>query len=150
MIPWADSIRNNIWLKVFSFALAMLIWFTVRSPTPKEIGLPTWSLWKDVADRSFTNMPVVLLILPDQGQRFTIYPATADIIVKGSPDTINRLSRSDLKVYAQIVDFNFPLGAFPLKIVLPQGVTLLSINPSSVIVESTPEPFRIFPQTPIK
>jgi len=148
MIPWADYIRNNFWLKIFSLGLAMIIWFAVRSDAPDKMSFPL-SPWKDEIPRSLTNLPVALLIRPYQGQRFTVSPVTVDVTVNGPREIINRLNPADIKIYAQILDVNSPMATFPLKPITPKGVTVRSISPSSVTVESTSEPFRLFPQNPI-
>jgi YbbR domain-containing protein len=148
MIPWAEYIRNNFSLKIFSLALAMLIWYSVKSPTPNQISYP-WASLVGTDDRTLTNLPIDLLILPDQAQRFTVSPSTADILIEGPRETINKLTASDIKIYAHIVEVNSPMGSFPLKPILPNGVTFLSITPSSVTVESPSKQFMLFPQEPI-
>ena len=61
-MPWFEYIRNNVLLKVFSLALAVLIWLAVKSHLQDDSSIAL-NLLKNIDVREFT-VPVKLLVSP--------------------------------------------------------------------------------------
>jgi hypothetical protein len=131
-MPWSDVIRNNFWMKVFSFVLAILIWAAVyavlHGSNPFEIA----------KKQEFKGIPVRLMISPSNGSPFLVKPPRVTVVVSGTQEVLNKLRTNDVLVYARLLDFKSPVGEFFLETTLPREVTVDEIRPRRVTVETQP------------
>ena len=149
MMPWLEFIRSNLLLKVFSLALAVLIWLAVRAHLQSDSLLP-WNPLKNIETRQF-SVPIKLLIDPEQGQAFQVSPTNATVVVSGEVTTLKSLTASRIQVYARLDEAKTPRRSdlFDLQAKLPAGITLESIQPDWVTVETSPLGLMFFPVGPI-
>lgn len=148
MTSWNDIIRNNFWLKVFSLGLALLIWLAINSALQTGQGF-SLNPWNKPQTRDF-NIPVKLLILPEQGQGFAANPPEVKVVVQGDQTALEALTVSDVLVYAQVTDVDTPKGSFLVDVRVPREFTVKEYTPKRVSVEITPTSFMFFPPTPIQ
>jgi hypothetical protein len=148
MMPWMDYIRSNFLLKLFSLALAILIWLAIRAHLQSDTRLP-WNPLKNIETREFT-LPVKLLIAPGQGQGFKVNPTNVTVIVSGEVTIIKKLTASKIQVYARIDEAKGPMMSdFPLEAKLPGDITLETLQPERATVETAPVGLMLFPLAPI-
>src|SRR5215831_19279479 len=105
MIPFLqDLILKDFWLKLFSLALAGLIWFTINIAIKNDIS-PVASLSLTPTDQFvFRDLPIVVLTPADQVGTCTVSPKTATVSLQGPPADIRNLRREDVKVMVDLSD----------------------------------------------
>jgi YbbR domain-containing protein len=126
---------KDLWLKLFSLLLATLMWFTIRSAI-QQGGLPSSSLGLGGATtRTFTAVPVSVLSSARQLPWSRVQPDTVEVIVEGSPQVVENLQRSDIRV---VVDLSDIVTAQDLKkkieVSKPASVALLKVEPEQVVI----------------
>lgn len=142
-----ESIRNNFWIKIFALVLAILIYLAVQSILLDNPSL-IWNPLKSGETKEFPAIPVRLVIDPDQGQGFKVDPPFVKIVVSGEPQVLNKLLPSKLLVYARVDIAKAPLGSFPVEIVPIKELTIDSIQPPRVDIETVPTSVMLFPGPP--
>jgi YbbR domain-containing protein len=148
MMPWMDHIKNNFWMKMFSLALAILIWLAVNSRLENGVGF-SLNPWNSMDTRDF-DLPVSLLIYPDQGQTFVVNPARVQVTVQGESKALEGLTSSDILAYVRLNDTLSPLGTFPLEVKPPRDFTVKAYGPRRVSVETAPGSPLLFPPGPVQ
>lgn len=131
---------GDFWLKLFSFALAVLMWFIIYFARDVSPGRP--SPWKGVPEKRTIQMPVdVLWSAEDVRAYVRVYPKEVQVTVQGDPRAVKALQRKDLRV---LVDLTGIGGAHDLRkrieVTTPSGITYLGADPDEVqVVFSTPK-----------
>ena len=136
MIPFLhDVVFKDFWLKLFSFALAILAWFTVdvalrnaTSPAASLSLLPT-------ERRVFPNLPVVVMSSAEEARGVRVNPKEVEVIVQGEGKALARLQSKDIRV---LVDLTVVQAAHDLKIrievLTPPGIHQVKVDPEEVQV----------------
>src|SRR5689334_2363957 len=99
MIPWLQElIVKDFWLKLFSLALAGLIWFTVNLAIKNDIA-PNASLSLAPTDQVvLRDVPVTVLASAAQQPAFTVTPKTVEVTVQGDLSTVRNLRKQEVRV----------------------------------------------------
>ncbi len=122
---------EDFWLKLFSLALAALIWFTVTFVSQKDVRTST---------RVFLNLPVEVVSATEDVHNFKVSPSEVEVIVQGDADSLQNLQNRDVRV---TVDLSGVSAASELsksvEVSLPPGVTYLRVVPEQVRVVFPPE-----------
>jgi YbbR domain-containing protein len=122
---------EDIWLKLFSLVLAVLIWLTVTFASQKEIG---------TEKRVFSNLPVTILASAEDVHNFKVSPREVEITVRGDPKTLQSLQSKDIQA---VVDLTGVAVARDLRkrieVSVPAGVTYLRVAPEEVQVIFPPD-----------
>ena len=142
MIPvLQDVVLKDLWLKLFSFALAVLAWFTVdvalrnaSSPAATLSLLPTET-------RVFPNLPVVVMSSAEDSRGVRVNPNEVEVTVKGEVRALSRLQSKDIRV---LVDLTGIPAAHDLKARIevlnpPPGISVVKIDPENVQVTFNPK-----------
>ena len=146
-MPLYHYVRNNFWTKAFALALAILIYLAVKSVLLDDPSL-IWNPLKSAELREFPAIPVRLVISPDQGQAIKVDPPVVKVVVSGEPLAIKKLMASKILIYARMDIAKAPLGSFPLEVVPIREITIESIQPPRVEIETVPTGVILFPGTP--
>src|SRR5689334_19413793 len=85
----------DFWLKLFSLALAVLIWLTVSFAVQKE---PLASLVVYPHARTFSRLPVVPMSGAQDVSDIKVLPPEVEVTLQGERDVVSRLSSSDIHV----------------------------------------------------
>lgn len=129
-----DLIFKDCWLKLFSLALAVLIWFTVHYFASQHGPAPTAPLII-TEQRLFANLPVVVLSSAEDVRGMNVNPKEVDVTVKGDATTLNNLQNKDIHV---LVDLTGIEAAHDLRkrieVSVPAGVTVVRVDPQEVQV----------------
>jgi hypothetical protein len=96
-MAFRDYILDRFWLKLFSFILATLIWFTIQSNV--QVQAPFAShLFRSGESRDFSRI-VRVDTLPSNRKPLKIDPSAVTITVSGSAAYLDRIRPSDLQPY---------------------------------------------------
>lgn len=132
----AGWIFGNLWLKVLSLGLAMLLWMVVSGEETVERGLRV--------PLELTQVPADLEVLGD-------VPATVDVRVRGASGTLSRVGNGDV---VAVLDLRTALSGrrlFPLtpdQVRVPFGVEIVQVLPSAVTMAFEPSASREVPIVP--
>lgn len=128
-----NLVVKDFWLKLFSLALATLIWFTIDFSTKKEVS-PWAELIGRTADETVITVPV---IVPPNYHNVSVTPDQVQVTLRGDPKLLERLKLTPEDIRAQ-VDLSGVQSANgmkrPVEIILPQGVSYTHIDYDEVEV----------------
>src|SRR5580700_5773042 len=126
---------KDFWLKLFSFGLATLIWFTVSFVIDKEAAtsVPGSLLTKP---REFNNLKVLVVSSTADVRDVKVDPGEVTVTVDGDAKTLDSLQEHDIR---PLVDLTGLEMAGPLRrrvdVSAPPGIVhILSVSPDSVQV----------------
>ncbi len=137
-----EFISYNRWQKGFSLLFALLIWFTVRQGVERDSGAP---VVPDGYSRTFEHLPIRILAHASESNRFHVTPSEVTVVLRGTPDTLNRLRPQDVEVYVNIAETSDVFPGRRAVHVNAAGAQLGSVSPQEVLIERA-EPVLI-PQT---
>jgi YbbR domain-containing protein len=124
-----DALLHDIWLKLFSLALAVLTWVTVSYAIQRK-QVPTANLSLTADQLTFHKVPVVVLSAAQDSRGFKVFPPDVDVTVQGDARTLRRLQTSDIRA---LVDLTGVDGATDLwkriEVATPAGVTYVRVYP---------------------
>ena len=134
-----NLITKDIGLKLFSLTLAVLIWTTVSVAIQKEVT-PGTSLPMLTAERTFQNLPVVILSSADDIRDIKVNPKEVEVTVQGDPKILKMLTGREIRV---LVDLTGIGAAHDLRkrieVSTPAGVTHVRVEPPEVQVVYPPK-----------
>ncbi len=138
MIPFfQDLILKDFWLKLFSFALASLIWFTVKIAIKNDIS-PVASLSLGPTEQVILrDMPISVLVSPEETRRFNVNHKTADVTLQGEPSSLKNLRRRDVRVLIDVTDGGSHDTRRRIEIFTPAGVAKVKVDPEEVQFETS-------------
>ena len=133
-----DFLTKDLSWKIFSLALAVVIWFTVRALSRDAITparpLESW------ATRTFADASVLVVSAAADVREFKVYPAIVQVTVSGRPEVMTALEEKEIRV---TVDLTGIEAARDLKkrvdVSAPPGVTVVRVAPAEVDVVVPPK-----------
>jgi YbbR domain-containing protein len=131
-----NLVFEDFWLKLFSFVLAVLTWFTVNSMANQKesIGMGALSLVPPER-RVLSHLPVLILSSAEDVRSFHVSPKEVDVTVQGDPGVLKDLQTKDVRVS---VDLTGVQAAQDLRkrieVATPAGVTHVRVEPAEVQV----------------
>jgi YbbR domain-containing protein len=141
MIPTLRKlIFQDLWLKLFSFALAVLIWFTVNYATKSDVS-PVASLSLAPREhRTFRQVPVLVMCPAEELRGFVIAPKVVEVTVEGDPGLLQKLQEREIRV---VVDLTGIVSAQDLRkrieVSTPTSVKPVKVDPEEVQVIFPPK-----------
>jgi len=140
MIPLlAELILKDFCLKLFSLALAGLIWFTVNIAIKNDIS-PVTSLSLAPTDQVvFRDVPVIVVASAAQHRTFTVSPKTVEVTLQGDIPTVRNLRRQEVRVMVDLSDPNLVHDSRRrVEVSAPAGLTHVRVEPDEVQVVTDP------------
>lgn len=129
-----EVITHDIWWKIFSVALAVVIWVTVN-PVSQSESHKTISLLGTSQVRVFTNMPVVVRSSAADVQAFSINPETVEVTIGGRSEFVEAVTEHDISVTVDLTDIESARALRKrIDVAVPPGVTFIKAFPSHVDV----------------
>jgi len=133
-----NLIVRDFWLKLFSCALAVLIWFTVNFAVQNETPpVPLPSLVPE--QRRFADLPVLIVSAAEAVRPLRVNPKSVEVTVQGDSRLMNLLRPHDLRV---MVDLTGIQAAHDLRkrieVSAPPGITTVHVDPEEVQVVFPP------------
>jgi YbbR domain-containing protein len=131
-------IFHDFLLKVFSLALAVLIWFTVTEIQKEASPLPRLTMNSEV--RTFSNLPVVVMSAAEDVRSFKVYPNDVEVTVQGDARILKNLSSKDIRVIVDLTGVDAAGGLRKrIEVSTPSGVTHVRVEPQEVEVRFPPK-----------
>jgi hypothetical protein len=135
-MAFRDYILDRFWLKLFSFILATLIWFTVHN-IQSESRMP--NPFQRVETRDYERA-VRLVTLPTNRRLFKVEPFQVRITVRANSSVLDRIRQSDVQPNVILTDPLDVAASYSIEVKnIPPNVKIERITPPSVTVE----PFRL-------
>ncbi len=129
-----NFICNDFWLKLFSLALAVLIWLVVGSFVRNQRNPLRLQVTPETR-RTYRDLPVLVMSSAADARNFRVAPSKVDVTVQGESETIDSLPDKEIQVLVDVTDIE---AAHSLKeritVTTPPGVRLISVNPREVQV----------------
>jgi YbbR domain-containing protein len=133
-----DIFIKDVGWKLFSLALATVIWFTVR-PVSREPAKPGNPLAAAVP-RTFTNLPVVVMSSAADVRAFKVMPDTVTVTVSGKREIVDALAERDIRVTVDLTEIESARGLQArVAVAVPPGVTFIAARPPEVDVVVPPK-----------
>jgi hypothetical protein len=132
-MAFRDYILDRFWLKLFSFILATLIWFTVHN-IQSEARITT-NPFQRVETRDF-DRTIRIVTLPTNRKWFDVKPFQIRITVRANSSVLDRIRQSDLQPNVILTDPPDVATLYSIEVKnIPPNVKIESIKPPSVTVE---------------
>ncbi|HLX70830.1 MAG TPA: hypothetical protein VKV04_14470 [Verrucomicrobiae bacterium] len=128
-----NLVVKDFWLKLFSLALAVLIWFTIDFSISKEVS-PWAELIGRTADETVMTVPV---IVPPNYHNMSVTPDQVQVTLRGDPKLLDelKLRPEDIRAEVNLSGVQSANGLLrPIEMILPQGVAYTHITPDKVEV----------------
>jgi len=126
-----DIVIKDVGWKLFSLALATVIWFIVR-PVSREPARPGNPLAVSLS-RTFTNLPVVVMSSAADVRAFRVKPDAVTVTVGGRREIVEALVERDLRVTVDLTEIESARGLQArVAVAVPPGVTFIEANPARV------------------
>jgi len=118
-----DLFFADFWLKLFSLALAVLIWLTVSFAVQKEPQV-----------RTFSKLPIRIISASQDVSGFKVFPEIADVTLQGERNLILDLRANDIKVILDLTGNATGNVRKRLEVATLAGVSLVRVEPLDVEV----------------
>lgn len=136
-MPLRDLVFKDIWLKLFSLGLAVLIWVTVSFAIRKENEQQT-GVFSYLPKKAIT-LPVLVVSAAADVREFRVHPDAVTVTVRGEQDDLDKLQDRDVRVTVDLTDITATSGArMPVTVSTPPGVVLVNVSPRTVDVVVPP------------
>ena len=114
---------DDFWLKLFSTALAILIWLVVTFASEKA----------GIKERVFEALPVQIVSTASDVRSFQAMPERIEVTVKGDSKIIDNLQPKDVRVRVDLTGMEAARNQRqPVEVAVPEGVTCLKAAPHEV------------------
>jgi YbbR domain-containing protein len=130
---WRELIFDNLWLKIFSVLLAMLIWFAAHNQLADNPTMPTAFTVND-AQRDFSDRPVLVLTLPTDRRLFRVDPPTVSVTVSGPAPLVQDLTEARIGVFVKAPAADVTSEPVPVQVHIPRGFTVAQTRPEAAVV----------------
>jgi len=152
-----DYVFNNLGRKLVSLCLATLIWFNVWSVDRKEPRLLESAFGSllpkpvtELVTGEFAQIPITIVSLAQDTRAFRLDARQAKVVVSGERGLLLRLTAKDIQAVVDLTDLANArrtdaitnLVSRPVRARSPDGITVVKVEPSAVLVEpiALPEP----------
>lgn len=124
-----DLLFKDLWLKLFSFVLAVLIWFIVNIAVTNELPPGAMAIRAGVEEKTLT-IPVVVVSSANDGRAFAISPAQVQVTVQGKARLLNQLQEKDVRAVVDVTGIR-ATGNFHkrIEVYTPNDIMCSKISP---------------------
>src|SRR5690349_20247250 len=136
-----NLVVEDFWLKLFSFVLAVLTWFTVNGMANQKesIGMGSLSLVPPER-RVLSNLPVMILSSAEDVRSFRVSPKEVDVTVQGDPGVLKDLQIKEVRVSVDLTGIQAAQDLHKrIEVATPPGVTSIRVEPAEVQVIYPPK-----------
>jgi len=124
---------EDFWLKLFSLVLAILIWVTISLAIKKEVS-PVPTPGQPTVEKTFFNLPVVILSSAEDVRNFKVNPKEVEVTVQGEAKLLQSLSSKDIRVMVDLTGIEAGHVRRRVQVSTPAGVTHVHVSPQEVEV----------------
>ncbi|PWU19435.1 MAG: hypothetical protein C5B50_06585 [Verrucomicrobia bacterium] len=124
-----NLVLKDLLLKLFSLAMAILIWLLVSIANPQQQS-NAGALGAVQAGRTFYNLPLSIMWATNQTRQFLVSPREVEVTVRGDTNALEKLQPADLRAMV-VLSGTESAGAMSKKIEVaaPPGVTYVHVVP---------------------
>src|SRR5271169_2080269 len=131
-----DWITKDSGWKLFSLILAVAIWLTVHK-IYEEPGVASGIVGGNTV--TFVNLPVLIVSTAKDVRDFRVAPLTVKVTVSGSAEDMARLQANQVRAVVDLTDIETAQDLHRMvDVSAPPGVTLVSVDPSRVVIFPPP------------
>lgn len=141
MIPALRKlVFEDFWLKLFSFALAVLIWFTVNFATKSDVSPVVTLSLAPREQRTFHNLPVLVMCPADELRALVVTPKAVEVTVEGETSLLQKLQEKDIHVVLDLTGISSAQDLSKrVEVSTPAGVTRIRVDPEEVRILFPPK-----------
>jgi hypothetical protein len=134
-----NLIYRDFWLKLFSLALATLIWLMVWYGTGKGVS-PLAALTNRTPEQNYYNVPV-LVRLPAADVRYVkVDPSEVQVSVRGEPNLLRDVQPRDIRAEVDLSGIESARGLRKrIEVTTPPGIVFVRVIPDEVEVIIPPK-----------
>lgn len=138
MIPLLQNLfLKDFWLKLFSLALASLIYFVVNIAIKKDISPGTSLSLAPSEQMILRDLPIVVLSSSDDQRPVNINPKVALVKLQGDPANLRNLRRQDVRVMVDLTEPAALRGSRQrIEVSAPAGISHLQVDPEEVQIST--------------
>jgi hypothetical protein len=132
--PLRDLFLKDLGLKLFSLAMAVLIYCTISFVIKNEAPpLPALAMAIDV--RTFYNVPVLIVSSAADARHFKVVPERVAVTVQGDPKILAGLESNEIRALVDLSGIESAAGMRKrIEVSTPAGVMNVRVLPSEVRV----------------
>jgi YbbR domain-containing protein len=130
-------ILQDFWLKLFSFVLAVLTWFSISSVANQKEGLSPISplTFAPLEKMTLSRLPVVILSSAQDVRSVRVSPNEVDVTVQGEAKVLKTLQNKDIRVLVDLTGIGEARALRKrIEVSTPAGVTYVRVAPEEVEV----------------
>ena len=128
-------IRHNFWLKLFSFLLATLIWFTINFGIKNNFQSSQNPITNPMT-REFVHLPVRILARPGDSRIFKVEPDEVIVSLTGEEAVLRDLTPKNFTAFVDLANVRSSHETNQqVRLDIPDGVTVIKMSPRAVNVE---------------
>ena len=132
-----NLIVKDFWLKLFSFALASLVWIIVNIAIKKDISPGTTLSLTPTEQIVLHELPIVVVSAAEDAHGYSINPKSADVTLQGDPASVRNVRREEVRVLVDLTQpTTTPESHRRLEVSAPAGVSRVRVEPEEVQVNS--------------
>lgn len=133
-MPARQLLLSDLWAKIFSLVLAVMIWSVVN--TLQQGGRIQRPTVVPPVERSFQHLSITVMKSADDDRGYRVAPSRVDVTLRGPPELLEPLFPRDVQVF---IDLTGVVQADKLvkrvQIHHSPGLTVTRISPPEVRVE---------------
>jgi YbbR domain-containing protein len=131
-----DLVFQDFWLKLFSFVLAILTWFTVNRMANQKESLSVGSLsLAPPEQRTLTRLPVLIVSSAEDVRSFRVSPKETDVTVQGSGTLLKELQNRDVRASVDLTGIEAGKDLrIRIDVSTPPGISYVRVEPQEVQV----------------
>jgi YbbR domain-containing protein len=127
-----NLILRDFWLKLFSFALASLIWFIVNIAIKKDISPSSLSL-VPTDQVIIHDLPIIVLSAAQDVPTFTVTPQSAMVTLQGDSAALRNVHRQDIRLLVDLTDKgSIKETRRRIEVSTPAGIARVKVDPEEV------------------
>ena len=128
-----NLILRDFWLKLFSFALASLVWFIVNIAIKKDISPGTTALTLASSELVLRDLPIVVLSPAQESPGFSVTPQSATVTLQGDTATLRKISNRDIRLLVDLTDEpSLKELRRRIEVTTPAGIARVKVDPEEV------------------
>ena len=128
-------ILHNFWLKLFSIAMATVIWLAIHYSIHDELNM------NQTLRSEYIRVPISIKTTAGDKRVFRITPDEVVVTAVGKDEALLRATRKDIRVDLDLTDFNATDTATKdLVADAPPDIKVLAISPPAVEVKLVSQP----------
>lgn len=127
-------ILRDFWLKLFSLALAILIWLTVWYAISNQQS-PLSVFASQLPEQDYYHVPVQVLLPAADIRAVQVNPSDVHVRVRGSARDLQKLQPKDISARVDLTGIESARGLRKrIEIIVPTGITVVQVEPDEVEV----------------